>query len=168
MTLQQLNHLPLTQLKTELGKCCGSSELVERMACIFPVPDEETLQMYAEKIWYECSEADWLEAFGHHPKIGDVQALKEKFAATAHWAGEEQSAVKGSAEAVLRALKAGNEAYEARFGYTFIVCATGKTAEEMLGLLQARLSDSAADEMQIAMREQNKITQIRLQKLLHP
>lgn len=137
------------------------------MAAIFPVPDKETLFTQAEKTWYDCSESDWREAFSHHPRIGDVRALKEKFAATAHWAGEEQSAVRQSPDAVLQALKEGNDVYAAKFGYIFIVCATGKTAHEMLRLLQARLNNSAADEIQLAMQEQNKITLIRLQKLLH-
>lgn len=167
MTLQELNQLSFDQLKTELHKCCGSSRWTERMAAIFPVPDTETLLSQAEKIWYSCSESDWREAFSHHPRIGDVQALKEKFAATAQWAGEEQSAVKQSPDAVLQALKKENDAYEARFGYIFIVCATGKTAEEMLRLLQNRLNNSAAAELHIAVQEQNKITLIRLQKLLH-
>ena len=111
-------------------------------------------------------ETDWREAFTHHPKIGDVDALREKFASTAAWAAGEQGAVRQASEATLQGLKAGNEAYEQHFGYIFIVCATGKSADEMLALLQARLPHSPAEEIHVAMAEQAKITRLRLEKLL--
>ncbi|RZK26134.1 MAG: OHCU decarboxylase, partial [Hymenobacter sp.] len=112
------------------------------------------------------SEADWREAFTHHPKIGDVSALREKFASTATWAAGEQGAVRQASQSTLEALAAGNEAYAQRFGYIFIVCATGKSAAEMLALLQARLPHEPAQEIKIAMSEQAKITRLRLEKLL--
>jgi 2-oxo-4-hydroxy-4-carboxy-5-ureidoimidazoline decarboxylase len=120
----------------------------------------------AEDQWYECSEADWLQAFTHHPKIGDVDSLKKKFASTAKWAGNEQGAVNSASEETLKALAKGNDDYEKKFGFIFIVCATGKSADEMLQLLQERLPNDKAGEIKIAMEEQNKITQLRLQKLL--
>ena len=166
MTLQQLNQLDPVQLKQELTRYCGSAIWVEKMMLVFPVRNDDTLLKEAEKAWFACNENDWLEAFTHHPKIGDIGSLKEKFAATGKWAGEEQSAVNDTSDAVLQALKDGNEAYENKFGYIFIVCASGKSAEDMLGLLQARLPHAAADEIHIAMREQNKITLLRLQKIL--
>ncbi|MBE7169749.1 MAG: 2-oxo-4-hydroxy-4-carboxy-5-ureidoimidazoline decarboxylase [Williamsia sp.] len=166
MTLQQLNNLSIPQLRTELARCCGSATWIEQMVEIFPVADEKELLPEAERIWNNCSENDWIEAFSHHPRIGDVQTLKERFAATAQWAGEEQAAARQTSDAVLQALKEGNDAYAEKFGYIFIVCATGKSAPEMLHLLQARLHNTAEDEIRIAMQEQNKITQIRLQKLL--
>ena len=166
MTLSQLNQLNPMQRRTELGRCCGSTEWIKRMMEIFPVQDEGALQREAERTWFACDENDWREAFTHHPKIGDISSLKEKFAATAKWAGEEQSAVRQTADSVLQALKDGNMEYENRFGYIFIVCASDKSAGEMLALLQARLHNNASDEIQIAMREQNKITLLRLQKLL--
>ena len=168
MNLEALNKLPVDQLKIELGKCCSAATWVNRMAAFFPVEDSESLLLQAEAVWFACSEADWREAFCGHPKIGDVDALKKKFASTAGWAGEEQAAIKQTSDVVLAALKKGNEEYEARFGYIFIVCATGKGADEMLRLLQARLNNSPTDEITIAMQEQNKITLIRLQKLLTP
>jgi 2-oxo-4-hydroxy-4-carboxy-5-ureidoimidazoline decarboxylase len=166
MTLNQLNQLNAAQLKEALSKCCGSTAWVEKMCAVFPVDDEQTLYKAAETIWRQCNETDWREAFTHHPKIGDIHSLKEKFAATGKWAEGEQSGVKQASEEVLEALAEGNKAYEEKFGYIFIVCATGKTAEEMLALLQSRLPNTKEEEIKIAMNEQSNITQIRLQKLL--
>lgn len=166
MTLHELNILPKQQLKTELFKCCGSTAWVEKMLAFFPADDMVELINDAEDQWYECSETDWLEAFTHHPKIGDVESLKKKFAATAQWASGEQGAVVQASQQTLEALAKGNDDYEKKFGFIFIVCATGKSADEMLALLQARLPNEKEEEIKIAMDEQNKITQIRLQKLL--
>ena len=110
---------------------------------------------------------DILEAFSHHPKIGsNLQSLREKFPQTHQWSGQEQAAVNQAAEATLHALADGNRLYEERFGYIFIVCATGKTAEEMLALLQARIHNAPEVELPIAAAEQGKITVIRLNKIL--
>ena len=166
MTLHELNTLPKEQLKQELFKCCGSNAWLSKMLPFFPADDMVELINDAEDQWYECSEADWLEAFTHHPKIGDVESLKKKFAATAQWASGEQGAVSQASQQTLEALAKGNDDYEKKFGFIFIVCATGKSAEEMLQLLQARLPNEREEEIKIAMDEQNKITQLRLQKLL--
>ena len=167
MTLIELNNLPKSALADALQKCCGSSAWVENMVAIFPIDTAETLLHQATAIWHNLSEADWREAFTHHPKIGgDIAALREKFASTSTWAEGEQAAVKRASQATLEALAAGNTAYEQKFGYIFIVCATGKTAAEMLALLQARLPNTPDVEIKIAMSEQNKITCIRLEKLL--
>ncbi|WP_324670656.1 2-oxo-4-hydroxy-4-carboxy-5-ureidoimidazoline decarboxylase [Hymenobacter sp. GOD-10R] len=166
MTLSELNQLDKPTLALALGKCCGATAWIEDMCQLFPVPDEQTLFDKAREIWYDLAESDWLEAFTHHPKIGDINSLKEKFASTSTWAAGEQGAVQQASQQVLEALAAGNTAYEDKFGYIFIVCATGKSAAEMLSLLQARLPNSPEDEVKIAMGEQAKITQIRLEKLL--
>ena len=167
MTLAELNHLPKPALTEALQKCCGSSVWVENMLAAFPVSDAETLMDEANTAWNSLREADWHEAFTHHPKIGgDVEALRAKFASTSTWAEGEQASVKQASQETLEALAAGNEDYERRFGYIFIVCATGKPADEMLALLQARLSNKPEDEILIAAGEQNKITRLRLEKLL--
>ncbi|QIL77105.1 2-oxo-4-hydroxy-4-carboxy-5-ureidoimidazoline decarboxylase [Hymenobacter sp. HDW8] len=166
MTLPELNALPKPALTEALRKCCGSMAWVESMTDIFPVPDKDALFEQAATIWYGLSEHDWREAFTHHPKIGEINSLKEKFASTSAWAAGEQAAVQHSSQAVLEALAEGNTRYEEKFGYIFIVCATGKSAEEMLALLQARLPNEPDEEIKIAMGEQAKITQIRLEKLL--
>ncbi len=166
MTLHELNLIPKDQLKKELFNCCGSENWVNKMLPFFPADDMVELLNDAEDLWYECSEADWLEAFAHHPKIGDVESLTKKFASTAQWASGEQSAVTNTSRHIIEALAKGNGEYEKKFGFIFIVCATGKSAEEMLELLQQRLHNSKEDEIKIAMDEQNKITLLRIQKLL--
>lgn len=136
------------------------------MAQRFPFQNEEELFTVAEEIWFKLLPNDWLEAFAHHPKIGDMNSLRAKFANTQQWAASEQAGVNTASEAVLHALAEGNAAYENKFGYIFIVCATGKSAEEMLAILQARLPNDHATELYLAAVEQSRITRIRLEKLL--
>ncbi len=167
MTLYNLNHFPKPARAEALRTCCGSSAWVASMLAIFPVADAATLLREATTRWNQLREADWREAFTHHPKIGsDVEALRARFASTSTWAEGEQAAVKQASQATLEALATGNEDYERRFGYIFIVCATGKTAAEMLALLQTRLPNPPETEILIAAGEQDKITRLRLEKLL--
>jgi 2-oxo-4-hydroxy-4-carboxy-5-ureidoimidazoline decarboxylase len=166
MTIHELNILSKDELQQALFNCCGSNTWVDKMLPFFPADDMVELLNDAEEQWFNCTEADWLEAFTHHPKIGDVESLTKKFASTAKWASGEQMAVNTASQQTIEALAKGNEAYEQKFGFIFIVCATGKSADEMLQLLQARLPNHKQDEIKIAMEEQNKITQLRLQKLL--
>ncbi|WP_338875765.1 2-oxo-4-hydroxy-4-carboxy-5-ureidoimidazoline decarboxylase [Spirosoma sp. SC4-14] len=166
MTLPELNELPVARLKAVLTTCCGSTAWANEMAKLFPVESREELFEQSDVIWFACSERDWKEAFEHHPKIGDINSLREKFANTKAWASGEQAGVSAASEAVLKQLAEGNRLYEEKFGYIFIVCATGKSANEMLDILLARLPNLPDDEIQIAMQEQNKITRIRLEKLL--
>jgi 2-oxo-4-hydroxy-4-carboxy-5-ureidoimidazoline decarboxylase len=166
MTIHELNILPEEELKQALTNCCGSSSWVNKMLTVFPIDDLVELLEDAEEKWYECTEADWLEAFTHHPKIGDIESLQKKFASTATWAAGEQSGANAASQQVLLNLAKGNDDYEQKFGFIFIVCATGKSAEQMLQLLQQRLPNNKEDELKIAMDEQNKITKLRLEKLL--
>ena len=166
MNLHELNTLPVVPLREALFNCCGSKRWVDKMMDFFPVHDKENLFERAREAWEDCTEADWLEAFAHHPKIGDLNSLKKKFAATAQWAAGEQGSVAVADEATLQALAAGNDAYEEKFGFIFIVCATGKSADEMLSLLQKRLPNRREVEIRNAMEEQYKITCLRLEKLL--
>jgi 2-oxo-4-hydroxy-4-carboxy-5-ureidoimidazoline decarboxylase len=168
MELAELNMLDTKERVAALTKCCGAKHWVEQMNKVFPVANEEILLTEAERIWFQCSEKDWLEAFTHHPQIGDINSLKEKYAATSAWAEGEQSSVKQSSSEILEALAKGNTAYKDKFGYIFIVCATGKSAKEMLDMLLVRLKNNPEKEIKIAMQEQNKITAIRLKKLLAP
>jgi len=120
----------------------------------------------AEAVWNALSPEDWREAFTHHPRIGDKEALRQRFASTRGWAEAEQAGALAASEDVLDALAAGNRDYEERFGYIFIVCATGKSADEMLALLRARLAHDLEDEIRFAAAEQARITRLRLEKLL--
>jgi 2-oxo-4-hydroxy-4-carboxy-5-ureidoimidazoline decarboxylase len=167
MTLHELNHLPAEQLKQELLRCCDSVAWAEKMLGVFPVEDYVDLMEDAEEKWYECSPDDWKEAFTHHPKIGDVDALRKKFASTAQWASGEQAGVNTASEDVLQELSEGNRQYEEKFGYIFIVCATGKSATEMLEMLQSRLNNDPAEELQNAADQQMQITKLRLDKLIN-
>lgn len=164
--LSKINSLSPDEAREQLGRCCGAARWVEAMVKRRPFRSADELFEAADQIWYNLSPEDWREAFSHHPKIGDLESLKRKFASTRQWSAGEQSGVDGAPEEVLGALAAGNEEYERKFGYIFIVCATGKTATEMLSLLQQRLVNDPESEIQVAMREQSKITRIRLEKLL--
>ncbi len=166
MTIDEINNLEEKLRREELRKCCGSRSWVNKLNAQFPVLDEEDLLEKSDSVWAECVEEDWLEAFTHHPKIGDVDSLKKKFASTAAWAGNEQSGVNAANDEVIQALAKGNDDYEKKFGFIFIVCATGKSAEEMLALLSERIHNDRDTEIHIAAAEQNKITQLRLKKLI--
>lgn len=162
----RLNALSAEAAFEALQRCCGATAWVQGMLAGRPFNDVPQLMQAAEEIWAGMTPHDILEAFQHHPRIGDIEGLRKKFASTATWASGEQAGVNQASEAVLQALAEGNRAYEARFGYIFIVCATGKSAGEMLAILQSRLPNSPALELKIAAGEQAKITRIRLEKLL--
>lgn len=166
MTLHDLNILDKQQLSDALYKCCGSKTWVQKMMTLFPMDDLVELEEDAEEKWFECSEKDWLEAFSQHPEIGDAEALQKKFADTAAWADDEQAGTRAASKETLQALAEGNQEYKRKFGFIFIVCATGKSADEMLGMLHARLQNDAETEIKIAADEQSKITKLRLEKLL--
>jgi len=154
-------------LKSELIKCCGSEKWADEMLKNCQFNSEEQLYQTSDKIWYSLDKTDWLEAFSHHPKIGDQNSLKEKFSSTKHLAENEQSGVNSASELTLFELSKYNEDYEKKFGFIFIVCASGKTADEMLSLIKERILNNPEDEIKIAMKEQNKITNLRLNKTLN-
>jgi len=156
----------MTSVKEQLAMCCGSKRWVEAIAEKWPFESKDSLFSYAKEAWRGLSEKDWKEAFTHHPKIGEnVEELRKKFQKTADWAGEEQSSVGEATEETLQKLAEGNKKYFETFGFIFIVCATGKSAAEMLTLLEERLQNDPAEEIHIAASEQEKITRIRLEKL---
>jgi 2-oxo-4-hydroxy-4-carboxy-5-ureidoimidazoline decarboxylase len=148
--------------RTLLGNCCGSTRWIERMIARRPFGDQKSLLSAAQGEWLALEEADWREAFGHHPKIGDWESLQRRFAATRHLSEREQKGAEAAGEDVLSALADANRVYEQRFGYIFIVCASGRTAAEMLALLRARLDNDPATEIRVAAAEQAAITALRL------
>ena len=161
MTIALFNTLPEETAKRELFACCGSEKWTSAMMKHFPFVSEKQLVDLSSQIWYdECGEADWRESFMHHPKIGDVKSLTEKFA------GKEQAGVAAATTETIEALAKANLNYESKNGFIFIVCATGKSATEMLALLNDRLQNTADEELHIAMGEQQKISIIRFKKML--
>ena len=165
-SLERLNAFPPTRAEAELLKCCGSAKWARRMAERRPFEDLNDLLANADSIWWSLEGADWLEAFSHHPKIGEAKAAAAQAAEAQAWSAEEQSKVSAAAPKTSRALVEANRDYERRFGYIFIVCASGKSSEEMLSILQERMSNTAGQELRVAAGEQAKITQLRLRKLL--
>ncbi|HEY9786857.1 MAG TPA: 2-oxo-4-hydroxy-4-carboxy-5-ureidoimidazoline decarboxylase [Candidatus Obscuribacterales bacterium] len=163
--IEEFNALSEEMARVELLRCCGSQRWVEQMTQKRPFASCEQIFTAAGDIWYKLSSEDWLEAFSHHPKIGDLDSLKAKFGNTRAWAAAEQKGVSGASEEVLEDLARANEEYESKFGYIFIVCATGKSAGEMLSILKSRLANDPATELAVAAQEQAKITKIRLEKL---
>jgi 2-oxo-4-hydroxy-4-carboxy-5-ureidoimidazoline decarboxylase len=154
-----------TELKENLLKCCGSIKWVNAMSKEFSLDNKDKIFNDAEKIWYGLTESDWLEAFTHHPKIGDLASLEKKFGSTKDFTTNEQSSVNHASMETLKELAEYNDKYEQKFGFIFIVCATGKTADEMLALIKERINNNYDTELKIAMGEQNKITKLRLEKL---
>ncbi|GHG65140.1 2-oxo-4-hydroxy-4-carboxy-5-ureidoimidazoline decarboxylase [Comamonas sp. JC664] len=166
--LTRLNALLPSEARAELLRCCGSSRWVDGMVRSRPFRDEEHLFSESAWLWKQTGPEDWREAMTHHPRIGDVSQLRAKFASTASWSSQEQGGVQGADEAVLQGLADGNAEYERRYGFIFLVCATGKSAAEMLELLRERMDNAPDEELRIAAGEQAKITRIRLEKLLTP
>ena len=165
MNLQQLNQMSHDQALDAFSRCCTASRWAEAMANRRPFASEEELFEAADAIWWDLDADDWLEAFAGHPRIGDIDSLREKYASTKSWSEDEQSGVDSASEQVLQRLSQANDEYFDKFGYIFIVCATGKSAEEMLAILEERLPNDPDEEIQVAAGEQAKITKIRLEKL---
>ena len=167
LTLEDLNGLPDPLFLEHMAACCGSERWQLDQLAKRPFSDVEALLAAAEQAADLMTEQDWLQAFSHHPRIGDVEALRRRFGArSGSWSESEQAGVEGTEDSILERLAEGNRRYEQRFGYIFIVCATGKTAAEMLELLEARLDNDRDQELVIAAGEQRKITRLRLLKLL--
>ena len=166
MTLDEFNQLSPEQARTELLKCCGSDEWAKRMTGARRFSNSDELSSRADEIWWNLDEDDWLEAFRAHPKIGEKKAEATQSAQAQQWSANEQSESQKAAAETKAALADGNREYEQQFGFIFIICAMGKSAEEILSALQGRLNNDSKTELHVAAEEQRKITQLRLQKLL--
>jgi 2-oxo-4-hydroxy-4-carboxy-5-ureidoimidazoline decarboxylase len=160
-----LNSLDASAAHAALQRCCAAPAWVAQMLQRRPYVSDEAVQTSATEIWWSLDREQWLAAFAAHPRIGDPASLRAKYANTSHWANNEQAGVAAAAEQTLQELADYNQRYEQRFGYIFIVCATGKSAAEMLSLLKSRIGNDDATELSIAAAEQLKITLLRLQKL---
>ena len=160
-----INALSDADARAALRNCCAAGGWVEAMLAGRPFADDPAVLAAADAAAAGLGEEDWLEAFSAHPLIGDVESLRKKYAATKRIAAGEQSGVAGADEATLEELAALNHEYRDRFGFIFIVFATGKSAAEMLAILKSRIGNTRAEELCNAAGEQMKITKLRLEKL---
>lgn len=163
MTIAERLNAP--DAREALTNCCASSVWVDGMLARRPFSNDEAVVEAAYDVGEALTDDDWLEAFAAHPVIGDIASLRQKYAATKELAAGEQSGVAGAHDATLGELAELNREYLRRFGFIFIVFATGKSAEQMLAILRTRIDNCREDELQTAAEEQMKITQLRLKKL---
>lgn len=163
--IEWINSLDQHDARAAFLHCCGSQKWASMMEATRPFADDTMLHDCADDAFADLNEQDWREAFAAHPRIGDIEGLRKKYAQNAGWSEGEQSGATVADEAVLRELSEANAAYEARHGFIFIVCATGKSAAVMLAILKARLYNQTSQEVQNAAAEQRKITHLRLEKL---
>lgn len=168
LTLPQFNQMSLEDATSKLLTCCTSSKWAQQLASARPFADIEAMLAASDAAWTQAqtTEANLIEAFDGHPQIGNVASLKEKYRNTQDSAAHEQSGADEAEDKVLEALAQGNQDYLDKFGFIFIVFATGKSAQQMLDLLLARLPNDRDAELANAAAEQNKITRLRIQKLL--
>ena len=165
-SLTWLNRLSAGDAESEFLKCCGSIAWARAMAQARPFASHKEVFTKAEQVAAELKTEDWLEAFRAHPKIGEQKAAKSQTEQEQRWSAQEQSAVHAASVDTITELTSRNREYEARFGFIFIVCATGKSPAEMLAILQQRIDHDPETELQLAAQEQRKITLLRLEKLL--
>jgi OHCU decarboxylase len=163
--VRALDALSPEDAATVLRACCGAPHWVSAMVAERPFETLDTLLAVAEEIWWALGPDDWMEAFAHHPRIGEQRGAVAQNAQGAAWSAGEQAGVADAASSVQAQLAEVNREYEARFGHIYIVCATGKSAEEMLALARQRLANDPDVELRVAAEEQRKITRLRLQKL---
>jgi OHCU decarboxylase len=173
--LEKLNALPAAEARARFLTCCGSSEWARRMTAARPYRDATSLAETADATWRALSKDDWLEAFAAHPPIGvtgtgpsgpaPVTVPNTKINLSP-FSRQEQSGTNGADSATVTELAALNREYAERFGHVFLVCATGKTAMEMLAIGRARLGNDPETELAVAAEEQRKITRLRLERLL--
>jgi OHCU decarboxylase len=159
MMISEFDHLNRAEKANLLQQCCGSTTWINKMIEAPPAEDLVDILEIAEEQWYACKQEDWLEAFSHHPRIGDQEGLRNKITES------EQVFVQNASEQTLQQLAAANAAYEQKFGHIFIISATGKSAEEILTQLNTRLQNNADTEINNAMEEQLKIIKLHIEKL---
>lgn len=164
--LARLNAMSDAEAAAVLHGVCGSRRWVEGMLALRPISSREALLREAERVWMGLGREDWLEAFSHHPRIGERNLAQAKFAATAAQSSREQSGMAGASEEERAEFAAGNAEYERKFGHVFLICATGKSAGEMLAALRGRVNNAADVELRMAAAEQAKIVRLRLERWL--
>jgi OHCU decarboxylase len=168
MDFEAFAALPADEAQQEFLKCCGSVKWAKAMVTLRQYATTVGgLVLFANEMWWSLEPDDWLEAFHSHPKIGEKKAAAEVPTQSTQWSGQEQAGVQTAAHETLDELAQLNREYEEKFGFIFIVCATGKSAAEMLAILRERLRNEREVELRIAAAEQAKITELRLKKLVN-
>jgi OHCU decarboxylase len=162
-SLDSLNALPLASAVDLLRQCCGSLEWARRVAAGRPYASDNALLEAAEEVWWGLRREDWLEAFRAHPRLGDYATEERSHASD--WSNGEQSEIAkdGGSRSELQRL---NREYEKHFGWIFILCATGKSADDVRRSLIGRMDNDPASELRVAAEEQSRITRLRIRKLL--
>ncbi|HME00365.1 MAG TPA: 2-oxo-4-hydroxy-4-carboxy-5-ureidoimidazoline decarboxylase [Terriglobia bacterium] len=158
------------EARAALGECCGSTAWAHEIVVRRPFRSESHLLDAADETWQRLTETDWRQAFASHPQIGAALGAARTGGDGVHarWSQREQAGMENAGEATRQAIADGNCVYREKFGYIYIVCATGKSSDEMLAILTERLQNDAASEIRVAATEQSKITRLRLQKMLAP
>jgi len=164
--LARWNSLDPTAAAGEVLPCCGSQEWAVELASRRPIADEASLMKVSTEVWLALPPQAWQEAFDSHPRIGQKHAQDHATEQSLRWSAQEQSTALSEDEANKLALEEANRRYEQKFGRIFIVCATGKTSDEMLAILEARMKNDAATELRGAAEQQRQITQLRLHRWL--
>jgi 2-oxo-4-hydroxy-4-carboxy-5-ureidoimidazoline decarboxylase len=165
--LAHWNEAAMDAATAQILPCCGSTAWACEMTRLRPFHDGSSLAAASDDVWRRLTKADWMEAFRSHPRIGETKGPSSSNSNSAAWAMQEQKKVADAEDAVKIALAEGNREYEKKFGHIFIVCASGKSASEMLEILQRRIGSDAESELHEAAEQQRQITQIRLRKWLH-
>jgi OHCU decarboxylase len=166
VSVAELDAMPDARAAKLLSECCGSSQWVKTMVGRRPFGSRDAVFAAAEEVWRSLDANDWLGAFAHHPRIGEQKSATPQGERGSDWSAAEQGGVDRAQGDVREALARANREYERRFGFIYIVCATGKTAEEMTALAQERMRNDPDLEIGVAAEEQRKITRLRLAKLL--
>jgi OHCU decarboxylase len=164
--LARLNAMPQTELAEHLRECCGSTHWIEQMTARRPFASTDNLLAASDDACRVLTREDWIEAFEHHPRLGESVASVPQGARGRAWSAKEQSSLADVGTDLRSALASANSTYEARFGYICIICASGRDSEELLAITRARLGNAPNIELRIAAEEQRKITRLRLQKLI--
>ena|SRR5438094_7514825 len=166
-SVNRLNELSANEAQAEFLKCCGSTKWAREMAAARPFADEQELFAKADETSSLLTDEDWLEAFRAHPKIGEQKAATAQSHQEQKWSAQEQSGVGAASTAMISQLAERNREYDERFGFIFIVCASGKSPDEMLAILDSRIDNDPQTELRVASEEQRKIMRLRLEKLLN-
>jgi 2-oxo-4-hydroxy-4-carboxy-5-ureidoimidazoline decarboxylase len=166
MTLDELNALSPERAAEVFRSCCGASRWVDAMVARRPFASTDMVMSMADDVWLAMGPDDWHEAFAHHPRIGERAAATPQTERAASWSAGEQSSVVDADAAIRAELAEINRQYEARFGFIYIICASGRSADQLLEFARRRLQNSPDDELRVAAEEQRQITRLRLRKLL--